>query len=497
MSKQHAVDFFVNAINEGDLIRILNLHQEEIWGYDLESVWDEMGRASKKRYENIINRTNEFQQTLGAFGGDLESQARQNENRISQITRDFQVQLETQSQQFNNQLSQLHTTVNGELKKQQKQINQVIRVQEEQRGEYLRITQELSTAIQRERNERTKDINNLQRQINNINAGIDNQVRTARELLKGVDVLICEIGKMPHQRFTPGKLNEIQTKLENNRRTLEAMPQGVWGNLTTIWQDLWDLRAEISVKEIEFNTKFDQALRASTSMLNEAVKNKQREMEFPGENEKKQVQKIDVDFWSNGELGKYEERIRSIKTRLERGENDMSFTIENLDATLDQIAKESPELANIIIAAGNNVAASQIRFDMAEIGANVLLDQLFDENSVKATYEGSDQRAGYVLQMENANGTKATIVVAPSEEITEQGKFKLTINFENDDEYISEEEIRERSQRIEQNILEEAKFCGAQKQGESSCSNSPDTRFSDFEAVKNRKTGELHTLKAK
>jgi len=497
MSKQHAVDFFVEAINDGDYFRIVNLNQEEIWGYDLESVWSDMSRSARRRYENIINRNNELIQAFQPFTEGFREQAAQNNHRINEISQDFQARLQSQSEQFTNQLNQLNASVNGELKKQQKQINQVVRAQEQQRNEYLQITQNLSNAIQNERNQRVKDISNLQRQINEVNAEIEQQRRIAREMLNAVDVLVSEIDRMPHERFMPGKLRELRNTIQNNRNLVDSMPQGAWANLTTVWQDLWDLRAEVTVKEIEFNSKYEQALKASVSLLNEAAKNKKREMEFPGEDNQKQLQVIDIDFWSHGELNKFEARIGEIKQKLDKAANDDTFTLKDLDDTLEQIAKETPELANIIIAAGNNVAASQIRFDMAEIGANVLLDQMFDENSVKATYEGSDKRAGYILQMENTNGTKATIVVSPSEEKPEQGKFKLTINFENDDEYMSEEEIRERSQRIEQNILEDARFCGAEKLGESTCSNKPDTRFGNIEEVKQRKIADLQTVNLK
>ncbi len=479
MSKEHYVHMMVNAINTGNLYKIKDVenninHSRE----NLREVLSGLDSDSRSRYDQIVNRDQYFQNQIKTLQGDLQNQARNYEKNINQLTSSFKSQIQEQSQQFNRQITRLEN------------------IQQSQRKEYIALTDQLNQSIQNERNERIRDVKHLQGQINNINATMEQRRKMAEDLLAGVDMLISEISKMPHDRFTPGKLAKLQGSVETVRASVNTMPEGVWGTLTSVWNELWDLKADISVKEIEFLTKYDQALSACLELLAQAQENASRILSFNSADDTKQDKEIDIDFWSNGDLGKYTQTIQTILKELKDNETNPFFGISQMDAILERIAKEGPELADIIIRAGNNVAASEIRFDIAEIGANVLANQLFNDNSIKSVYEGSDQRAGYVLQMENENGTKATLIVSPSDDIKQTGAFKLTINFENDDDNLEEEDIKQRSLEIENQILTEAGMTfNAQKIGDSVCHHTPDCSFSNIEEVKRRKLDELKTIK--
>lgn len=497
MSKQHAVNFLQRAIDTGDYHKVVSAEKNIPYGYSLDDALRSLGSESRRRYDAIKDRTGQFQQKIQNLQRDLKAQAQRNEQQISNMTSQFEKTIKKQGQEYDRRMNKMRKEITGELKVQKFQIEELSKEQKRQRQEYLQMGEKINQAIEEERKNRIKDFNHLQDQINSIHQTQEQKKKIAQDLLQGVDVLVNEIHGMPHQRFTSHRLDRIEKQINTVRDSLDTMPEGAWANLITAWNDLWDLKADITVKEVEFWEKYNQALQTSAHLLNEAAKNESRELEFPAEEGETQRETIDVDYWSFGQLEEHNKNIRSIESHIKENETNMDFGIDEVDEILARLEKEGPELGHIVIRAGNNVAASQIRFDMAEISGNVLLEQLFDEDTIKATYEGEDQRAGYVLQMENSNGTKATIVVSSPDQEDNPSQFKLSINFENDEGFLSPQQIEERSEKIEKLIQEDAGSIQAEKQGESICTDTPDLHFSDFNQVRQRKKEQMKTISSK
>lgn len=496
MSVSHYLSMMTNAINSGNYYTIRNL-ESSLSSQMFDSVWSQLTEAQKRRYQQITKRDQQTERSLEGIRGDLRDQAMQNERRLRELNEQLRNNLNRQSGQFNQRLNEVHNALHGELRNQQSQIVDLRQIQQAQKDEYTRLHNQTVEMINEERKQRIQSINKLQSQIDQIHATEKQRSDMAREALEAVQTLSKEIAKMPHEKFAPGKLDKINRDIESVGSATGLMSQAAWLQCIQSWQDLWDLRTEIQLKETEFMVKYEQALKMAVTLLAEAEKNKERVMEFNKVGEQgKQAKEIDIDFWSNGEWSNHVDKLGEYRKILEDNFDKAQFGIDDLERTLEELSEEGERLGKIIIAAGNNVAASELRFDLAEIGANVLFEQLFKEDSIKATYEGEDQRAGYVLQMENENGVKATMVVSDAEDKDDSGAFKLSINFENDESGLSQEDALKRSTEIERRILGEAeRNLGAQKAGQSVCSSETDSSFSDIKEVKGRKQMELQTRK--
>jgi len=494
MSLSHRVILFADAINSGNYYNIQAL-ERDMSREAFNIVWDRLSRSQRARYNKIMRRNQAANMALQGIRGGLLNQAIQNENRLEELNEQLRDELNRQNSQYNKRLNEVHHTLQGELRNQQKQIVDLQQIQQGQREEYTRLHEQTVEMINEERRQRIESINALQSQIDDIHATERQRADVAREALEAVQILSQEIEKMPHERFAPGRLAEINRDIASVQSSLELMPQAAWVQCIQSWQDLWDLKTEVQLKETEFMVKYEQALRMAVTLLEEAEANKERFLEFNSvTDEGKQIKKVNIDYWSDGEWAAHVGKLDKFREALEDGFD--SLIIDDLERILEELSGEGERLGEIIIAAGNSVAASELRFDLAEIGANVLFEQLFTEDSIKAAFEGEDQRAGYVLQMENENGVKATMVVSDVEDSNDPGAYTLSINFENDHSGLSQEEAMQRSNEIEKRILEEAgQNLGVQKTGQSVCSQEAESRFSDIEEVRSRKQSELLTRK--
>lgn len=498
MSLSHYLNVMTQAINRGDYYAIKSL-ESNLSSELFNEVWRNLSPSLRSRYTEITNRNQATEGALQNIRGTLRDQALQNERRLQEMNENLRKELSNQSSQYTERLNEVQKTLQGELRNQQNQIIDLRQIQQAQKDEYTRLHNQTVELINEERKQRIQSINKLQSQIDLINATEKQRADMAREALEAVKTLSKEIGKMPHEKFAPGKLDKINRDIESVGSATGLMSQAAWLQCVQSWQDLWDLRTEIQLKETEFMVKYEQALRMAVTLLEEARANKERVMEFNKVGgQDKQTKEIDIDFWSNGEWSTHVDRLDEYRKKLEDNFNKAQFSIDDLERTLEELSEEGERLGKIIIDAGNNVAASELRFDLAEIGANVLFEQLFKEDSIKATYEGEDQRAGYILQMENENGVKATMVVSDAEDANDPGAFKLSINFENDKSGLSQEDALKRSTEIERRILGEAeRNLGAQKLGQAVCSSETDSSFSDIKEVKRRKHSDLQTSKKK
>jgi hypothetical protein len=169
---------------------------------------------------------------------------------------------------------------------------------------------------------------------------------------------------------------------------------------------------------MEYETKHDATLSAANSVLN-SMKEQRETLTFTdGHNNvatKKngEVDKVDLDFWSDEEYGKLEMELSAVRDAIVQGIDNPQYNVSVLDDMLQKIHsinQRQQELVDESIKRGN---ASRIRKGMAAKIKRHLKIQEF--NVEDEGYENGDERNAYFIKLEKKiSGTKLVIIINPT-----------------------------------------------------------------------------------
>ena len=202
---------------------------------------------------------------------------------------------------------------------------------------------------------------------------------------------------------------------------------------------------------MEYETKHLLTLKAAEEVLARMHENRNTVTLTDGNNnvrtdEKGNIVKLELDFWSEGEYGKLETQLSEIITVIKQGLNAPKYTINDLDQALTKIQKIDKQQNEWVVESIQRGNASQIRAEMADVIVEHLEGQRFQV--VERGYENGDARNAYFIKL-NDGESEIVIVVNPE---SDESNIVIRKTIETD---LSQPALIQRNQDID-HALEEA-----------------------------------------
>lgn len=349
------------------------------------------------------------------------------DNELSNTTRIRQKQLIKMRQEYDEQLKQAMSE--AEAKRQQdkrqfeKELNDAIDTVNDNVEQLRKSTQKAFDATRKSmenlRKETEKAFREQQKQIDDIVKEVHDDKKKAlavkNRLYKECQSLCSLIRTSNYQKYAPGRLDEIEKRINE----IDSLPvDSACAILHTKHRDLQVLQEEIVLAQMKYEARHDATLRAANSVLN-SMKEQRETLTFTdGRNNvatKKNgdVDKVDLDFWSDEKFGKLELELSAVRDAIVQGIDNPQYSVATLDAMLQEIRdvdRRQQELVDESIRRGNS---SRIRKGMATKIKRHLKMQEF--NVVAEGYENGDERNAYFIKLEKKiNGTKLVIIINPT-----------------------------------------------------------------------------------
>lgn len=365
----------------------------------------QLERDLHSRLDPVIQRQQEYQNTLRTVSAE-----------VSRVERESAARIQNQARQAQQKQAELQKEFEGELAKQreknvetEERINQKIKAIDDRVVEQGK---EFARELQKERQAREKSVSEIKQEVSQIQADnkrfhdmAEQRIRDAR-IIKG----FIE-SKYPHERFKPRKLRELETKISSSVDVLNTgAAQAALATATDVVHDLSVLRVELEEMEAEWRYWRNQALTMTEGILEEVRKNnKVRDIESSSEISQ-------ADYWVEGQLSNLEKEIQSILGRLSEDTTDIS--LQELQTLVEQkLPEKQAELDSALKNVNSNIVRSQLRAETFETIARELEATGF--GSPEFTYEGEDMRRCAVGILTNINDDKIVVTINPNGEVEE------------------------------------------------------------------------------
>lgn len=349
---------------------------------------------------------------LNRIRADMTAELARQDNRVQERWREFQQTADG----LRSDLSSL------ERESQRRLREGLARVRAESRAQAAQMRQEYTSLIERERNERERQVGELRSRVGRMEEREAGLQRMAEAWLQDLSALREDVGKLPHQRFASGRmerLDGILTQAEINLRN--GASQAALVNAQDAYFSLVELRAEVLYKEQEFETEYLRALAAVRSLIEEVRAH--REGVVPAESADEQDIEVDVDYWSRGALSRLTDQLRAVESRL--GAEKETLTVEQVRRLEEEAAAHRRQLPEVVEAAKLTIINSQACYNVAQAVASVMEEQGYQVET--GTYEGEDQRGAYGIKMRNRGGDEFVTIITPSRE--QELAYSTQMNF--------------------------------------------------------------------
>lgn len=401
----------------------------------LNRVREEARRDFQQRLAPLEARTKKQEQESQQLRSNLASLEQSTQQRLKQQREEFQRSVKDaehrQKEALARETSRLESAMRSGFEQQR---SEYLRITTQQRQEYFELNQQLdrkfSQIITEERQAREAGQRLLQKQIDQVFASIEEEKKykatLATDLLADVEKIWQGIDRdYQHERFAPGKLADLKRNLDLVRTNIaNGVTEAAIATSQEAYLKLADLRIELEQKEQEWQLLYGAALEDLRALITEVQANREIDLNF-GQGDEAEHFRMEVDYWTQGQLSDYEKRLGALEQQLKDGEKTLSSD------RLKEIAKEiealSPELAVIVDRAAKEILGSQMRVEIADKVVEVLESMGYQMVNAEtdATYEGSDQRQAYVVKVKNIAGDEVVTVIAPEKEF---GANSVSIN---------------------------------------------------------------------
>jgi len=430
-------------------------------------------REQTRRVNDSIQRTNERINSLNeTTRRNLEEMDRHHREQLSQLTNrvydDINTAQRNLANKINRQLDHLASDVSDKLQgldtrlqRQQRDINSI----NEQMDVLTQGIGEIVSDIDQhfERNER--EISSLKDDIESIHqryASEDENARTAVEVAQALMETVEQRTML--DRFAPGyEAQDLRHRIEglgqsqNHGATLAAQAEEA---ITQIWQ--------VESHAIQEKAKHDAIVEIALTQIDRilTIVNENRVMEQ--EVEGGEPMEIENEFWSEGEYGRLEQELNSLKAELDDRYN-RKLTKERVET----ITRRSAEIEGRILQIGaesiTKAILSEARVETAEDIVTALESKGWTikggEENPQFNYMGgeidNDWRQGVCAVLENNIGEEITIIVDPESE----SQNRLIVHQETSKSGMIEKKVQEQMQVIQEQMRDLGYEIGESRSG--------------------------------
>jgi len=278
--------------------------------------------------------------------------------------------------------------------------------------------------LQREREDYQRSLYALVQRIDQVEQGEQMKERAARQWLGRAAGLVDFIQKnYDHQRFLPGRLSRIFERLSFAQQNLAAgFAEASLQSSQQSFLDLSELHIELEQRSLEWQTLYAQTSSVLHQVLSELEVN--ATVNAFGLQGEELPDQIDLAYWSDGKYSQlvvkcnhFVELLRQDKARITTEE------LRRIHAELPRVVRESFEA--IIYDSRLKALNSQLRMNIAEKALEALECHGFQLN--EAGYVDKDMRAPFMAQLSNADGSRVTIQVLPTDQTTRELTNELIV----------------------------------------------------------------------
>lgn len=367
--------------------------------------------------EKTLQRLKEQESQLQALNNDLPERLDALRRQADQEMRKRLAPIEKRQREYentaNNLQSELGTLERETQQRLARQDREFMGRLQEQRGEYISLIKEqdrrYTTMVEEEKQARHKAVNQLQSQISSIAADASRKNNIARSFVVDLTKILEATDRLPHHRFAPGEMDKVTRHVNDARRSLDkGMADASLVTAQSAYWDLADLRLLVMEKERDFMLIYQAAIQTARELLEEALSNRTHQLVVE-EGIEKSFHELDVDHWTRGELSTLEKELRNLEQRLTDGYETLS--IEETRDLLQDVESLKARPSEIVEHAQQNILASQMRCNIAELAAEALTPEGF--NIMDAAYDENDERNTYVVKVRNIAGTEVVMVITP------------------------------------------------------------------------------------
>lgn len=272
-------------------------------------------------------------------------------------------------------------------------------------------------AISQERTERGEEAAKLQQQISDVRKDREQSLADARALAADARLLYQAIGaNLPHERFAPGRLAALATRLAVAESDIgKGRGEAAIAQLQEMRLNLGELRAEVELRDAEWQAAQITAMQATTVLLEQIRINARLDVADADGNVLPDSV-LDVDFWSDGELGDLQAEVAELAESAASQTDPPSLeTLRSIAAT--RTPELDAQLTDIVGRARQRQIASQIRVNLAEMVVSALEDCTgFVWQEGAAIYAGQDPRNAFYSKLKHTDDSEIVVEVAPDED---------------------------------------------------------------------------------
>ena len=283
---------------------------------------------------------------------------------------------------------------------------------------------QLATAIERETAIRETQFGQLRDDVDALRADQRRAADIARQWIKDATVLRDAITDgSPHERFAPGELNDCARFIAIAQGNLDdGLPDPAISLAQQAFEQLTRVRIKVELAYDAWRLA-RQAVAEQLRELAAAIElNALRSGIDPAGNPLPDVG-LDVDLWSGGALAELRERVDQMLADVTDDRNQL--TTAELIQLCESVASDYESwLSDIVAAAEVAQLDSQLRVNIAELMANVMADNGF-VTLADATFEGGDQRAGFIATLRHVDGSEAVLTVEPDPQAPSSARLQI------------------------------------------------------------------------
>jgi hypothetical protein len=456
----------------------------------LNRIREEARQEMQQRLVPLEQRARQQEQESQRLRSSLADLERSTQQRLRQQRQEFQLSVQESESRQKQALARESTRLESAMRAGfEQQRSEYLRITAQQRQEYLALNQQLdrkfSQLIDEERQARETGQRILQQQIDHVFDNIEQErqykAQLAQDLLADVEQIWQQIDRdYQHQRFAPNKLADLRRNLDLAKQNLTSgVSEAAIATSQETYLKLTDFRLELEQKEQEWLLYYNAALEDLETLIVEVQAHRQVEIEFGEVGSEVETFREEVDYWTEGRLTAYEQKLNALKQQLKDGEG--TITTEQIKHLTEETEALRPELAEIAEQAKLQIILSQMRAEIADKVVELLESygyQLANPDA-DAAYEGSDYRNAYVVKVKNIAGDEVVTVISPEKEF---GVNNVSINAFSD-RLQDDAELRQRAEGIFNTLKEDDRL---ELKGETQCHDRPLEGYRDMEQVKRR-----------
>jgi hypothetical protein len=282
----------------------------------------------------------------------------------------------------------------------------------------------LEQAIEQERSQRERDIQDLRQNLDSLRQDKDRALTAATQSAADARLLFRTIEEqLPHEQFAPGRMAAMSRRLAQAESNIsQGHAEAALGQAQDLYLDLSDLRTEVELRDQEWRVAQVAAVSATAALLEQLKYNENLEV-TDAQGVKLDGVRLDVDFWSDGELGDLRTKAEGLAA-LARGDHTAGdgdprpATLAELRTIVERDVPElNEELTAVIGRAGARQFASQVRVNLAEYVVEALEEATgFVWLDGEATYAGEDPRQAFYSKLRHPDDSEIVVEVAPDEQ---------------------------------------------------------------------------------